>query len=172
MSQLEFLKHKITSPEDLPKLIARWRVKGHKVVFTNGVFDIIHKGHITLLAAAADMGDKLILGLNSDQSVRTLGKGPDRPINRGEDRAFVLAGLASVAAIVVFYEGTPYELIKKIEPDVLVKGGDYDPHQTDPEAKNYIVGSDIQESNGKETVAIPIVDGYSSTSIIRKINHG
>lgn len=172
MSQLEFLKHKIVSAEKLPGLIARWRIKGHKVVFTNGVFDIIHKGHITLLAAAADLGDKLILGLNSDQSVRTLGKGPDRPINREEDRAFVLAGLSSVAAVVTFEDTTPYTLIEKIQPDVLVKGGDYDPHQTDTKAKDYIVGSDIQTTNGKDTVAIPIVDGYSSTAIIRKINHG
>lgn len=172
MSQLEFLKHKIVSAEKLPALIGRWRIKGHEVVFTNGVFDIIHKGHITLLAAAADLGDKLILGLNSDQSVRTLGKGPDRPINCEEDRAFVLAGLSSIAAIVIFDDTTPYTLIEKIQPDVLVKGGDYDPHQTDPKAKDYIVGSDIQAANGKDTVAIPIVDGYSSSAIIRKINHG
>jgi len=172
MSQLEYLKHKIVSAENLPALIARWRIKGYRIVFTNGVFDIIHKGHITLLAAAADLGDKLVLGLNSDQSVRTLGKGPDRPINPEEDRAFVLAGLASVAAIVTFSDTTPYTLIKDIQPDVLVKGGDYDPSQTDSNAKNYIVGNDIQAANGKETVAIPVVDGYSSTATIQKINHG
>lgn len=172
MSQLNHLKEKLISLENLPKTIERLKLKRTKVVFTNGVFDILHKGHVTLLAEAAALGDKLIIGLNSDASVRTLGKGPERPINKEDDRAFVLAGLSSVAAIVIFGDSTPFELIKMVQPDVLVKGGDYDPNQTDPNAKDFIVGSDIQIQNNKETVAINLVDGYSTTSVVKKLANG
>lgn len=172
MSQLNYLKEKIIAPENLAATIARWRLKGAKIVFTNGVFDILHKGHVTLLSEAADLGDKLILGLNADASVRTLGKGPERPINKEEDRAFLLAGLSAIAAVVIFEDSTPYELIKMIQPDVLVKGGDYNPNQTDPNAKDYIVGSDIQTQNKKDTVAINLVDGYSTTSVVKKLSNG
>lgn len=172
MSQLDYLKDKILSQEALDLALSRWRLKGKKIVFTNGVFDILHKGHVTLLARAAEHGDVLILGLNSDASVRTLGKGPERPINAEEDRAFILAGLSAISAVVIFSSNTPYDLIKRIEPDVLLKGGDYDPHQTDPEAKNYVVGSDIQKSNNKETVAVSLVDGYSTTSVVKKLANG
>lgn len=172
MSQLNYLKEKIIAPENLAANIARWRLKGLKIVFTNGVFDILHKGHVTLLSEAADLGDKLILGLNADASVRTLGKGPERPINKEEDRAFLLAGLSAISGVVIFEASTPYELIKMIQPDVLVKGGDYDPNQTDPKAKDYIVGSDIQTKNKKDTVAINLVDGYSTTSVVKKLSNG
>lgn len=172
MSQLDFLKSKIQDLDELKKTIARWRLKGKSIVFTNGVFDILHKGHVTLLAEAAEEGDYLILGLNSDQSVRTLGKGPERPINKEYDRAYILAALSSVSAVVIFNESDPYNLIKVIEPDVLVKGGDYDPNQKDKSAKNYIVGSDLQASAGKKTVSIKLVDGYSTTSTLKKIADG
>lgn len=172
MSQLNYLKDKILDTKSLDNALARWRLKGKKVVFTNGVFDILHKGHVTLLAEAAEQGDELVLGLNSDASVRTLGKGPERPINKEEDRAFVLAGLSSISAVVIFNDSTPYELIKQVAPDVLLKGGDYDPAQTDPNAKDYIVGSDIQKANGKDTVSVQLVDGYSTTSVVKKLSNG
>ncbi len=172
MSHLNYLQSKIHSQESIPSLIAKWKLKGQKVVFTNGVFDILHKGHVTLLAEAKELGDKLILGLNADASVRTLGKGPERPINAEADRAFVLAGLSSIDAIVIFSEPTPYEIIKLIEPDVLVKGGDYNPEQTDSNAKDYVVGSDLQKARNAETATINLVDGYSTTSVVKKMKHG
>lgn len=152
--------------------IERWRLKGKTFVFTNGVFDILHKGHITLLAKAAEEADYLVLGLNSDKSVRTLGKGPDRPINSEYDRAYLLAALSAVSAVVIFDESTPYALIKALEPDVLLKGGDYDPNQKNKDARDYIVGSDIQMASGRKTVSIDLVDGYSTTSTIKKIADG
>lgn len=172
MSQLDYLKSKIHNQDSLSKTIERWRVKGKKIAFTNGVFDIVHKGHITLLAKAKDEADYLILGLNSDESVRTLGKGPDRPINNEYDRAYVLAGLSSVSALVIFSDQTPLKLIKSIKPDILIKGGDYRPDQDDPAAKDFIVGSDFQRAEGRETISIPLVDGYSTTSTVKKIADG
>jgi rfaE bifunctional protein nucleotidyltransferase chain/domain len=172
MPQLDFIREKIIDEKDLPSFIKRLEAKGLKTVFTNGVFDILHKGHVTLLSKAAELGDVLILGLNSDASVRTLGKGPERPINTEADRAFLLAGLLPVYAVVIFNEPTPYGMIERIEPSVLVKGGDYSPAQTDKDAKDYIVGSDLQRAGGRETVAIPLVDGYSSTAVINKMKDG
>jgi rfaE bifunctional protein nucleotidyltransferase chain/domain len=114
----------------------------------------------------------LVVGVNSDASVKTLNKGPERPINGEQDRAMVLAALQCVGAVVIFSDDTPYELVKSIKPDVLVKGGDYDPDQEHPATKNYIVGSDIQRVNGKSIASIPLVDGYSTTAIIKKSKNG
>ncbi|MCH2214745.1 MAG: adenylyltransferase/cytidyltransferase family protein [Flavobacteriales bacterium] len=168
MSRLQRIEDKIIDSGNLSAVTQRNRAKGKRIVFTNGVFDILHRGHVTLLNAASELGDYLILGLNSDQSVRTLNKGPERPINKEKDRAMVLASLQCVDAVVIFSESTPYHLIESIRPDVLVKGGDYDPNETNQSSKTYVVGSDIQRANAKITATIPLVDGYSTTAIIKK----
>ena len=172
MLRIDSIESKIIPISELDKAIGRWELKGQKIVFTNGVFDILHRGHVTLLAEAATLGHILVMGLNSDASVRTLDKGSNRPINAEQDRAFVLAGLSSVAAIIIFDDSTPYDLIKRIKPEVLVKGGDYDPAQTNSNAKNYVVGSDLQREAGRATVAIDFVQGYSTTSVVNKMKDG
>jgi D-beta-D-heptose 7-phosphate kinase/D-beta-D-heptose 1-phosphate adenosyltransferase len=172
MSRLDRVNEKIVQVEKLDSLAQRLRVKGKRIVFTNGVFDILHRGHVTLLNHASEQGDFLIVGVNSDASVKTLNKGPERPINGELDRATLMAALQCVDAVVIFNEGTPYELVKRIKPDILLKGGDYDPDQEDPKEKNYIVGSDIQRANGNSTVSIPLVEGYSTTAIIKKSKNG
>lgn len=143
------------SVEDLVK-----NLKGKSVVFTNGCFDILHVGHVKYLKESASFGDVLVVGLNSDDSVRRL-KGPERPINTQSDRAELLASLESVDYIVIFDEDTPYELIKAIQPDVLVKGGDYMPDE--------VVGKDIVEAKGGRLELIPFVEGKSTTNIINKV---
>lgn len=145
-----------------------WRMKGDKIVFTNGCFDILHKGHVTYLAKAAQEGTRLVIGLNTDTSVREQGKGEDRPINDQDARALVIAALGFVDLVLFFEEQTPINLIKELLPDVLVKGADYDPNETDPNSKKYIVGSDLIKANGGKVIAIPLVDGYSTTSILAK----
>jgi len=150
----------LISRDEAAKTTERLRAEGKKIVFTNGCFDILHAGHVTYLAAAADLGDVLFLGLNSDESVTRL-KGPERPVNNEEDRAIVLSGLSSVDHVCVFEEDTPYELIKAIQPDFLVKGGDYTP--------DTIVGADITEARGGEVVVIALVEGKSTTAIINKM---
>jgi rfaE bifunctional protein nucleotidyltransferase chain/domain len=172
MTNLDVISRKVRLLETAHYMVAAWRVKGARIIFTNGVFDILHKGHITLLAEAAALGSKLIVGLNSDASVRTLGKGPNRPINSENDRAIVLASLQMVDSVIIFDEPTPYELIKLLSPDVIVKGGDYNPKITDSSDRQYIVGSDLQRANGRETIAINLVDGYSTTSIVNSMSHG
>lgn len=172
MSRPDRIAEKIVAIDKLPLLSERLRIKGKRIVFTNGVFDILHRGHVVLLNLASEQGDFLIVGLNSDASVKTLNKGPERPVNGEDDRAMVLAALQCVDAVVIFGDDTPYNLIKLLEPDVLVKGGDYDPDQSDPTDKTYIVGSDIQQSNKKSTVSIPLVEGYSTTAIIKKSKNG
>ena len=131
------------------------------VVFTNGVFDILHPGHLRYLREARALGDKLIVGINSDRSARALGKAPDRPINSENDRAEVLRALACVDEVVIFDEDTPHEIIKAIQPDILVKGADW--------GENAIVGRDIVEARGGKVVRIPLAEGYSTTTIINKI---
>jgi rfaE bifunctional protein nucleotidyltransferase chain/domain len=128
-----------------------------KIVFTNGCFDILHRGHITYLAQARQLGDLLVVGLNSDASVRRL-KGPERPVNDERSRALLLAALEMVDYVVLFEEDTPYNLILKVKPDLLVKGGDYDIHN--------IVGADFVLQRGGEVRTIPFVQGFSSSSII------
>ncbi|HLW57518.1 MAG TPA: D-glycero-beta-D-manno-heptose 1-phosphate adenylyltransferase [Bacteriovoracaceae bacterium] len=134
--------------------------KGKKIVFTNGCFDILHKGHVTYLNEAKKLGDLLVVGLNSDASVKRL-KGPERPINNEKDRQFVLSNLRSIDFVEIFDEDTPLSLIKKIMPQVLVKGGDWKIEQ--------IVGAKEVIANGGEVFSLNFVDGYSTTSIISKI---
>lgn len=140
------------------------RAAGKRLVFTNGCFDIIHPGHVDLLARARSLGDVLILGLNSDASVRRQGKGTDRPVNPFASRAFVLAHLASVDYVTEFDEDTPLELIRAVRPHVLVKGGDWTPDR--------IVGRDIVEADGGGVFSLPLIPGYSTTSLIEKIRAG
>lgn len=140
-----------------------------KVVFTNGCFDILHKGHVEYLAQAADLGDILVVGINSDASVKGQGKGEDRPINKIEARATLLAALSFVDMVIEFDAETPLELIQSIQPDVLVKGGDYDPQEADPTNKKHIVGREIVLAKNGQVVTIDLVKGYSTTSLINKM---
>ena len=158
------LKEKVVSQDQALKELKTWREKNKKIVFTNGCFDIIHPGHIDYLSQARDLGDILVLGLNTDQSVRRLNKGSNRPINDERTRAYVLAGLASVDLIVFFDEETPYNLIKLLQPNVLVKGKDYEVEK--------IIGFDILKENGGEVITIPFLEGYSTSSLIKKIIEG
>ncbi len=149
---------------ELPALLewlAPQRAAGRKVVFTNGCYDIIHPGHVDLLERARALGDVLVLGLNSDDSVRRQNKGPERPVNPYPARAFVLAHLASVDAVTGFDEDTPENLIRAILPDVLVKGGDWTPDR--------IVGRDIVEARGGQVVSLPLLPGYSTTAIVNRL---
>jgi rfaE bifunctional protein nucleotidyltransferase chain/domain len=134
--------------------------RGGKVVFTNGVFDILHPGHIRYLRDGRRMGDALIVALNSDRSVRALNKAPDRPINPEGERAELLLALASVDAAVIFDEETPHAIIAAIQPDVLVKGADWGP--------NNIVGRDVVEARGGKVVRVGLAEGFSSTELIRR----
>jgi rfaE bifunctional protein nucleotidyltransferase chain/domain len=143
-------------------------LKNEKVVFTNGCFDILHLGHVTYLAEAAALGNRLIVGINDDASVRALNKAPNRPINNEEARMNVIAALGFVDAVVLFKENTPFKLIQELMPDVLVKGGDYDANEENPDSKKYIVGSDLIRKNGGKVVTINLVEGYSTTNIINK----
>ncbi len=165
----DFIVNKIVSLEEAIFIIRGWELKGDKVVFTNGCFDILHRGHVSYLAEAASYGQRLVVGLNSDSSIRQQGKGKDRPVNEESDRAFVLAGLGMVDLVILFSEDTPFDLIQAIKPAVLAKGADYDPNVTDSNDKKYIVGSDIVRSYGGEVVAIPFVEGHSTTNIISKL---
>lgn len=151
----------IVGPEGLDNLLAAWRAAGRRIVFTNGCYDIVHPGHVDLLARARALGDVLVLGVNSDESVRRLGKGEDRPINPFPIRAFVLAHLASVDAVARFDEDTPLRLIEKVRPHVLVKGGDW------PVEK--IVGREVVEAGGGKVVSLPLLEGYSTTALVEKI---
>jgi len=154
------LLSKISDLQSLKTSIVQWQSEGKKVVFTNGVFDLLHIGHITYMAKAAELGDKLVIGLNSDSSVRRI-KGQDRPVNDQNSRAALLAALFFVDAIVVFEEDTPIHLITALMPDILVKGADY--------SIENIVGAKEVIANGGEVKTIDFVEGYSSTSIIKKI---
>lgn len=140
-----------------------------KIVFTNGVFDILHVGHVTYLEKARALGDRLIVGLNSDESVKRLNKGPERPIHDEQARKKVLEALRCVDEVIIFEEDTPLSLILKLQPDLIVKGGDYSPTITDPADKQYIVGSIEAQSWGGEAQVIPIVEGYSTTAAVQKI---
>ena len=167
--RLQPVLRKAQSPEELDRTVRRWRFFGKKIAFTNGVFDILHRGHVTYLAQAAGIADVLIVGINSDESVKRLKKGPERPLNSQEDRAIVLAALGFVDAVCVFEEDTPALLIDRIKPDVLVKGGDYDADETDSNSPKYVVGSDTVKAQGGEVVTIPLVEGHSTSNIVKRM---
>ena len=160
MQKLDWIQNKIMDTLSLMRHVNIWRAAGKKIVFTNGCFDILHRGHLDLLAKAAQEGNILVVGLNTDSSVRRL-KGEERPLSHEKDRCFQLASLLVVDAVCLFNEDTPQQLIELVKPDVLVKGGDYKPEN--------IVGSDFVATNGGKTVIIPFVEGYSTTNIINRI---
>ena len=160
MSHLNKINSKIFSLDDLKNQVNAWKKAGEEVVFTNGCFDIIHRGHVEVLAQTADLGDRLIIGLNSDTSIQKL-KGKNRPIIEEQSRAILLASLEFVDAVVIFSEDTPLKLISALLPDVLAKGGDYE--------IDTIVGHEIVQQNGGKVKLVAFVDGFSSTTIIDKI---
>ena len=149
---------KLVAREDAPARVAELP---RPVVFTNGVFDVLHKGHATYLAQARGLGGSLVVAINTDSSARRLGKGPDRPLNNELDRASLMAALESVSLVTWFDDDTPAELISELKPDVLVKGGDYD--------MSKLAEARIVESYGGRAVVIPFVDGYSTTALVKKI---
>ncbi|MEZ4991981.1 MAG: D-glycero-beta-D-manno-heptose 1-phosphate adenylyltransferase [Saprospiraceae bacterium] len=157
------IRNKIQSWEEIAETVAHWKAAGERIVFTNGCFDILHYGHLHYLAEARDLGDRLIIGLNSAASVSRL-KGSHRPINDELTRQHQMAALAFVDAVVVFEQDTPFDIIQLIVPDVLVKGGDWKPDQ--------IVGSDVVLAAGGEVKSLPYIDGYSTTNIEQKIKNG
>jgi rfaE bifunctional protein nucleotidyltransferase chain/domain len=169
MKQIEFIKNKVLELQDLSQKIKSLKSAGARVVFTNGCFDILHVGHATYLSAAKDLGDILVVGVNTDASVKQLDKGSDRPINSEDARTFLLASLSMVDFVVLFNDSNPFQLIETLIPDVLVKGGDYDPNEMDINSKKYIVGSDIVRKNGGDVCIIDLVAGYSTTTIVQKI---
>ena len=160
MNKLDSVKNKILSQESLLKKVEKWKHFSQKIVFTNGCFDILHRGHIEVLAKTADMGDKLIVALNSDISIKQL-KGEGRPVFDQYSRSLILASLEFVDIVILFSEKTPIKLIEMIVPDYLVKGGDY--------ISSEIAGSDFVINNGGEVITIPIVEGYSTSNIINII---
>jgi rfaE bifunctional protein nucleotidyltransferase chain/domain len=160
MQGIEKIRSKILSGIDLSRQLSIWRFQGQKIVFTNGCFDILHRGHVEYLAKAATLGDKIVIGLNTDQSVKRL-KGADRPLQDQESRALMLASLSFVDAVVFFDEDTPRELILHVQPDVLVKGGDYNPAD--------IVGHDTVKAKNGQVITIEFLEGYSTSRIIKKI---
>lgn len=162
---MDHIRSKVFASHDLPgfeEKLSKWRKYGTKLVFTNGCFDLLHPGHIDYLSRAADLGDVLVVGLNTDASVRRL-KGMGRPVNDQHARAILLASLGFVDAVVCFDDDTPLSLIGAILPDVLVKGGDY------KEAE--IVGSDIVKAKNGKVVAIDFLEGYSTSATIQKIRN-
>lgn len=161
MSKHSSINAKILTLSQLLEKISADKQNGKKVVFTNGCFDILHKGHVDYLAKAADKGDVLIVAVNTDDSVKRLGKSPSRPIQDQEARAYLIAALESVSYVTLFNEDTPKELIDAIVPNVLVKGSDYKPEA--------IVGYDTVTKNGGTVETIDFIEGYSTTSIEKKI---
>lgn len=159
MSTLTAINSKIVDFSKIKDLVSNWKKEGNSIVFTNGCFDVLHYGHVSYLAEASDLGDKMIIGLNSDCSVRRL-KGETRPINGQHERAVLLSALQFVDAVVIFDEDTPENLINTIAPDFLVKGGDY--------TIDTIVGADFVMSYGGKVITIPIVENFSSTLIIKR----
>jgi len=161
MCNLQKIKSKILDFDSLLVKLEEWKSEGKKIVFTNGVFDLLHLGHIDYLSKAADLGDILVVGVNTDASAKRLGKGSNRPITNETSRSTIIAALNFVGAVVLFEEDTPYNLIKTVQPDVLVKGADYRPED--------IVGYDIVTAKGGKIETIEFLEGYSTTGIEKKI---
>lgn len=161
MSIKEVLLKKIIPIEEAARLARSFNLFGKKVVFTNGCFDILHRGHLEYLAEARSLGHCLMVGLNSDESVKKLNKGPERPIHNENDRAFMLACLSFVDYVIIFNEDTPEKIISSIQPDILVKGGDY--------KEENVVGRETVLAKGGKVVIIPFLDGYSTSNVIQKI---
>ena len=162
MKNLKILKDKIISSGLILNKVKAWKKNNQKIVFTNGCFDIIHLGHIELLAKAGDLGDKLIIGINSDSSIKSL-KGEERPVFDEKSRSMIIAALNFVDAVVVFEELTPLEIIKKIHPEIIVKGGDYN--------EDDVVGKDFISNYDGSVIILPLTKGFSSTSILNKIRN-
>ena len=161
MTNSSLIQQKIKSEKQLKLIVDDWKLSKKKIVFTNGVFDLLHLGHVDYLGKAKDNGDILIVGVNSDISAKRLGKGSNRPITDEKSRSTIIAALQFVDAVVLFDEDTPYELIKNIQPDVLVKGSDYKPED--------IVGYDIVMKVGGTIKTIEFLSGYSTTAIENRI---
>lgn len=161
MDKLEWIKSKILSWEELNHYLSIYRFKEQKIIFTNGCFDLIHRGHIEYLARAANLGDILIIGLNTDDSVKKI-KGPGRPIQDEYSRAMILSSMVFVNHVILFEEETPYELIKSVQPDILIKGGDYKPEE--------VVGYDLVKARGGQVMVIDLIKGLSTTGIINKLS--
>jgi D-glycero-beta-D-manno-heptose 1-phosphate adenylyltransferase len=161
MSYHNKLSKKIIAASEITRLLNVERFYDRKIVFTNGCFDILHKGHVEYLTKARDLGNVLVLGLNTDASVKRQNKSPERPINNQDTRATIIAALECVDYVLLFDEDTPYELIKLVQPDVLVKGADYKPED--------IVGYDIVKARGGQTITIPLTEGFSTTGLIDKL---
>jgi len=164
MLNLQLVTSRILSREDLVRRIPQLNLKNKKIVFTNGCFDLLHLGHVDYLSKAADCGDVLIVGVNSDASVKLLNKGANRPIQNEHTRATIIAALHFVDIVCVFNEATPYDLIQQVQPDVLVKGADYTTQE--------VVGHDIVLAKGGEVKLIELVQGYSTSAIEKKIKEG
>ena len=160
MNKLRVSENKIVDGETLTRLLSLWRFRDEKIVFTNGCFDVLHPGHIEYLSQARDLGTKLVIGLNTDASVKRL-KGKNRPIINENYRALMLASLHFVDAVVLFDQDTPLELIERVQPDILIKGSDYKPED--------IVGYDVVTTKGGVVKTISLVDGFSTTSLINKL---
>jgi rfaE bifunctional protein nucleotidyltransferase chain/domain len=161
-SRKSILAKEYTSTQTLAQQVQTWQNSGQKVVFTNGCFDLLHRGHVDYLAKAADCGQKLVIGVNTDASVSKL-KGPNRPIQDEQSRLQILASLQCVDAVILFDEETPYDLIKALQPNVLVKGSDYQPEN--------IVGYDVVTAKGGEVKTIDFIPGFSTSAIERKIKN-
>jgi len=160
MNQLDTIVKKIVTREEAQRIVTEWKAQGEKIVFTNGCFDIIHKGHVCYLAQARDLGTKLVLGLNTDASIKRL-KGESRPIKEEESRALTVASFAFIDLVVLFDEDTPHELISLLVPNVLVKGSDYKVQD--------IVGADVVLQHGGEVKTIDFVQGFSTTNYVKKL---
>ena len=161
MPLISKVREKIITTDNLALKVSQWKKNKMKVAFTNGCFDILHLGHLEILTKSKEFGDRLIVAVNSDESVRKL-KGKERPINDFQTRSNMLASFSFVDYVVEFSDDTPKKLIQIIKPDFLIKGGDY--------KKKDIVGNDIVSSYGGKTIIIPLIDGLSSTNTINKIN--
>lgn len=169
MTKWEQVQHKIVTQEEANAIISSWKNDEKKVVFTNGCFDILHRGHVTYLGKAASLGDYLVIGLNSDESVKRQNKSPERPINDEDSRALIISSLEFVDLVVVFENDTPLDLIKLLKPSLLVKGADYDANENDEHSKQYIVGSKEVKNDGGDVRTIALEEGFSTTNIIEKL---